>query len=102
MAKASPEHKGYRQAHRHTLLDFVRFRKNGENDDYGIGQLNGVDSTGSLKVHAAQATHTCMLRVHFESGLSVEAIPDPDHEAWNLFGAKRFRVVCMPGGELGI
>jgi hypothetical protein len=42
------------------------------------------------------------LRVELTSGYALVVSPDPDYEAWEVSGRSGLRVVCMPGGALGI
>lgn len=42
------------------------------------------------------------LHVELTAGYALVVSPDPDYESWEVSGGNGLRVVCMPGGALGI
>lgn len=42
------------------------------------------------------------MKTELNSGCVIEFHPDEDYESWSITGPDRYRVVCMPGGELTV
>lgn len=54
------------------------------------------------RLEGAIAYKNGMLRLLFEDGSTLRALPHESYEAWNLNGADGLNIVCMPGGDLAV
>lgn len=54
------------------------------------------------RLESAIAYKNGMLRLLFEDGSALRALPHESYEAWNLQGADDLSIISVPGGELAV
>ncbi len=82
-----------------TRADGGRFTSSG--DDRAAPATVAAEISGRI-VDSAVIETPGEIRVDFEDGSQLAALPDPDAEAWRLVGPDGQRITCLPGGEVSI